>query len=149
MTVRYSATSNIVQCFLAISLLMGLAFAISGCSPGEVRGRIAGKVTFQGNPVPEGLVFFSNDDKGIHMSGSLKSDGTYEILTAKGAGLPLAKYQACVRPPVQPLSTEAVGKSLAVKRYPDIPQKYRDFATSGLSLDVKEGGNQFDIAMEP
>jgi hypothetical protein len=145
----YSATSNNARFVLAVSLLAGCGLMLSGCGSGEVRGRISGKVTFQGKPVPEGLVCFDNDDKGIHMSGDLKSDGTYEIITAKGAGLPLGKYQACVRPPVQPLSTEAVRRSLAPKEYPDIPKKYRDATTSNLSLDVKEGTNQLDIDMKP
>ena len=99
-----SAISNCFRLLTpAILLVAILGSALSGCGSGEVRGRIAGKVTFQGTPLSEGLVFFSNNDKGIHMSGEVKPDGSYEIITAKGAGLPLGKYQVRVRPPLEPL----------------------------------------------
>lgn len=133
----------------AILLVMVLASVLSGCRSDEVRGRIAGKVTFQGAPVSEGLVFFSNRDNGIHMSGELKSDGSYEIITAKGAGLPLGTYQVRVRPPLQPLPEGPVRAAPKPKEFPNIPAKYREYETSGLTLTVKEGHNPFDIDMTP
>ena len=113
-----------------------------------MRGRIAGKVTFQGTPLSEGLVFFSNNDKGIHMSGEVKPDGSYEIITAKGAGLPLGTYQVRVRPPLEPLPAGIGLVAPKSKEHPNIPAKYREYETSGLTITVKDGTNQFDIPMK-
>ena len=80
--------------------LMVLGLASSGCNPDdEIRGRIGGKVTFQGEPVPEGLVLFHCHDTGINMNAKIKPDGTYEVIRAKGAGLPLGDYWVRVCPP--------------------------------------------------
>jgi hypothetical protein len=147
------AISRISQCFgclkRAVLLMAVFGFALSGCGSGEVRGRISGKVTFQGQPLSEGLVFFGNDDKGIHMSGDVKPDGTYEIITAKGAGLPLGTYHVRVRPPLEPLPTGVMRVAPKPKKYANIPEKYREFETSGLTLTVKDGDNPFDISMKP
>jgi hypothetical protein len=146
----YSATSDYFRLSTpAILLVAFLGFALAGCGSGEVRGRIAGKITFQGTPLSEGLVFFSNNDKGIHMSGDVKADGAYEIITAKGAGLPLGVYQVCVRPPLEPLPTGAMLAAPKPKKHPNIPEKYRAYETSGLTLTVKDGNNPFDIDMRP
>lgn len=146
----YSATSSSFHPFAPPILLVAIVVcALTGCGSGEVRGRIAGKVTFQGTPLSEGLVFFSNNDKGIHMSGEVKSDGAYEIITAKGAGLPLGIYQVRVRPPLEPLPTGAMLGAPKPKEHPNIPEKYREYETSDLTLTVKEGQNQLDIDMKP
>jgi hypothetical protein len=125
-----------------------LAVAALGCSRGEVRGRIVGKVTFQGQPVPEGRVYFSDSGRGINMGAKLKEDGSYEVLTAQGAGLPLGDYTVWVTPP-PPVPTPISAPPQPANSYDNIPQKYRNAQTSGLKLTVKEGQNQLDIDMKP
>jgi hypothetical protein len=39
--------------------------------------------------------------------------------------------------------------SAAEKNPPNIPQKYQDPATSGLTLTVKPASNTFDVDMQP
>lgn len=132
-----------------LSFTVLIAFAgmvVAGCSHDEVRGKISGRVTFQGQPVSEGIVLFCNNEKGMHMTADLRPDGTYEVTTAKGAGLPTGQYQVCVCPPLVN-GTTGVGPTPKPKLYPNIPLKYRDFQTSGLTLPVKDGVNPFDIAM--
>ncbi len=126
-----------------------LAFSMlfCGCGESEVRGRITGKVTFEGQAVPEGLVLFSNIEKGINMTSIIKPDGSYEVVTPKGKGLPTGTYQVSICPPRAKLVTgEAPPK---IKQHANIPAKYRDFKTAGLSLTVQKGDNSFDIAMKP
>jgi hypothetical protein len=143
-----SVISNHMRLLSLLSLL-SLGAVLAGCDRGEVRGRIAGKVTFQGQPVSEGFVLLNNNDKAIHMTAPLKPDGSYEILTAKGAGLPLATYGVCVTPPPPPPIDIEAKERPTIKQYPNIPQKYRNDQTSGLTLTVKEGTNQLDIDMKP
>jgi hypothetical protein len=121
---------------------------MSGCDKEEVRGRIAGTVIFQGKAVSEGLVLFRNIDKGVNMNATLKPDGSYEIITAKGLGLPLGVYRVSVCPPPLDPDTGRFIPASKMKPYPNIPQKYRSFETSGLTLEVKEGDNSFDINMK-
>lgn len=137
------------QCNLWPLAMLTIGLALSGCGDREVRGRISGKVTFQGRPVTEGLVLFSNARKGIHMTAPLKADGAYEVLTAKGAGLPLETYQVCVTPPLPQVVTGASEEPSEVKPYPNIPPRYRDPKTSGLTLTVASADNRFDIDMRP
>ena len=149
MTPTYSANSNRLGLLLPLTLLVAASAALFGCgADDEVRGRISGKVTFQGQPVSEGLVLFSSNERGINMNATLKPDGSYEIIMAKGAGLPLGTYKVCVSPPPMffPIGASSPPK---VKEYPNIPKKYRKFLTSGLTVTIEEGDNPFDIDMQP
>jgi hypothetical protein len=135
------------QCRLLVLLLtMFTGFVVTGCHHEESRGRISGWVTFRGQPVSDGIVLFSNTTKGVYMTANLKPDGSYEVTTAKGAGLPTGQYQVCVCPPLVNGTTGAgpAPKAIICR---NIPEKYRTIQTSGLALVVKEGENQFDVAM--
>jgi hypothetical protein len=129
--------------------LVALSLSVIGCGSGEVRGKIAGKVTFQGEAVSEGIVAFQNNEMGIHMTANPEPDGRYEIVTAKGRGLPVGTYQVSVCPPPPPFPPIGSTVIPPPKPYPNIPQKYRDANTSGLTLTVKPGENVFDIVMQP
>ena len=132
---------------LGASILVCLVLA--GCGSREVRGTISGRVTFQDAPVTAGIVMFSNDQKGVHMSAKLAADGTYRVVTAQGAGLPLGTYRVAVAPPLLDAPT---GVFTGPPKYPDaanIPPRYRDPKTSGLTLNVHQGDNPFDIRMQP
>lgn len=131
----------------ALLLSMLLALTLAGCGAGEEKGRIAGKVTFQGQPVSEGIVVFRGAEKGVHVTAELQLDGSYTVATAKGVGLPPGTYQVCVCPPVIHVPTTVGGAAPKIKQYPNIPVKYRDTKTSGLTLTVELGDNPFDIAM--
>ena len=126
-----------------------LGFALPGCGESEVRGRIVGKVTFQGQPVPEGRVYFSDSTRGINMGAKLKQDGSYEVLTAQGAGLPLGTYAVSVTPPPPSFGVNPNEPPVAGPSYANIPRKYRNPKTSELTLEAGEGENRLDIDMQP
>ena len=133
--------------FLLFASLVS-SLALSGCSSeDEIRGRISGKVTSQGEPVPEGLVLFHCHDTGINMNATIK-DGAYEVIRAKGAGLPLGDYWVRVCPPNVLFGGPESVKEFKEK-YKNIPEKYRNFETSGLTVTIIDGDNPYDIAMEP
>jgi hypothetical protein len=129
--------------FLAVLLSCGIIFC--GCHSKEPVGKVTGKVTFQSQPVSEGIVLFRNITKGISMTCVLRPDGSYTVATAKGAGLPLGVYEVSVCPPPRKILTGAPAEP--VKSYPNIPQEYRDFGTSGLAVTLQDGDNTFHIAM--
>lgn len=130
------------------SLLLAALVLASGCHHGEKLGRVFGHVTCDSKPITSGILVFSNPDAGVHMTAELKPDGTYELQTANGFGLPLGTYQVAINPPVGP-PPEAGAAATAAPPAPKIPRKYLDFATSGLTLTVGEGENPFDIDMKP
>ena len=111
-------------------------------------GRISGKVTCQGQPVSEGLILFRNKPKGVYMTAELQPDGTYVVRRASGEGLPPGTYDVMINPPLQDAPMGPALEPPKIKPYPNIPQKYRSYETSGLSVTVAEGENPFDVDMQ-
>ena len=126
---------------LALTLVL-----LSGCQRGETLGKVTGRVTLDGVPVSAGVVLFSNHEKGIHITSQLRSDGTYELQTAGGFGLPLGTYRVAVNPPMsgpQMPGMPPVPQTASVS----IPPQYLQPAESGLVATVGKGENVFDVEM--
>lgn len=91
-------------------------------------GYVAGKVTYNGKPAPPGFVTLVGDQK---FSASITEDGGYSFKTP----IPPGKYK------------------IAIERVPgakippnlDIPERFRNEATSGLTFEVQRGKSIFDI----
>lgn len=137
---------------VAVTGLVVLSTVATGCNRSEPLGRVYGQVTFQGEPVTAGLLVFSNHQKGVHMTAELGSDGSYELQTAGGFGLPLGTYKVAVNTPIPEPPVYGAPNSIPANKpransYVNIPEKYQDFETSGLSITVEKGDNQFDIEM--
>ena len=126
---------------------------ILGCGgPKETLGPVSGKVTFNGEPVTEGMVMFSNPEKAIYMIAKLDEQGHYEVMRKDGPGLPPGDYTVTVRPPTVELKLEDTTNPAAAsnqKQYTNIPMKYRYDQYSGLKITVTEEGVVFDIPMKP
>lgn len=120
-----------------------------GCHRGESLGKVAGQVTFQGQPVTEGQIMFINRELGVYMTADLGVDGTYEVVCAHGTGLPPGAYQVAITPPPPDLPLRSHVPRPRKSSYPEIPAKYHDPNTSGLSLVVKVEGSQFNVDMQP
>ncbi len=139
---------------ISSGVFVGLAWAclllpvLTGCGGREPRGKVFGTVTFRGAPVPQGLVMFSNQEKGLFFTAELDAQGNYSVRTADGEGLPLGTYEVSVNPPV--LDAPPIGAVMQPARIPEfanIPHRYRTAATSGLTLEVREGDNPLNIEM--
>ncbi|QDV68644.1 hypothetical protein Poly24_23560 [Rosistilla carotiformis] len=117
---------------------------VSGCgnSPVDPSGTISGRVTYEGQPVQQGVVTFYSSELGVGISEELQEGGQYKTNTP----IPTGSYVVTVLPPEQPPSME---EELVVEISPvkDIPDKYRDPSQSGLKLEVTQGDNSFDIDM--
>ena len=61
-------------------------------------GRVAGKVTLDGQPLRQGAVVFQDTARGISVNAPLQSDGTYVARTHDQAGLPPGTYQVAITP---------------------------------------------------
>jgi hypothetical protein len=127
-------------------LSIGLAI-VAACHRPPPQGRVFGTVTTAGVPLPAGVVVFHNDDRGVHIQAPIGADGSYELHTARGAGLPLGEYRVSVN---QPMGQPAMPGGPKPPPIPNIrlPAKYTRVETSGLAITVTEGDNRFDIALE-
>lgn len=143
---RIRISNGILRCMVPVCLLLPV---LAGCSRSEPQGKVFGTVTFRGAPVPQGLVMFSNQEKGLFFTAELDPQGKFAVKTADGEGLPLGTYEVCVNPPV--LDAPPIGTVMQPARIPEfanIPLKYRVAATSGLKLEVQEGDNPLNIQMQ-
>lgn len=127
---------------LRMTMLTGTMLAlVAGCEERKPAGRVVGTVTFQGKPV-EGEVLFYAKDNGIGATAKVDASGKYEFDTP----LPVATYAVAVMPPPptpgDPSKPAATPMSSAI-----FPSKYRDTATSNLSVTVNEGENTLPIVV--
>jgi hypothetical protein len=135
---------------MVVLLLLAL---LCGCGPApEKPYPVRGKVTFQGKPVASGMVRFSNTQAGIDVVIDVH-DGVYAVAVTQTPGLPEGTYQVAILPPrwARPLTPpgQAIAKPAQPPVYLDIPTKYHQPSTSGLTLTVKPGDNTFDVDMQP
>ncbi|WP_339728932.1 carboxypeptidase-like regulatory domain-containing protein [uncultured Gimesia sp.] len=142
--------------------MSGLVLAtlcLVGCGGGSTlpegdTGTVTGKVTFNGKPVSEGAsIVFLHKDKGITASSAIAADGSYALRMRREDAILVGDYQIGVTPPtveLTPAEAEAVntGKELPEKEWPEIPKKYRNPETSGVTFTVKAGENTFDLDMK-
>jgi hypothetical protein len=133
----------------SVSAVLFLVLCLSGCADkGPKLSPVSGRVTFQGKPVSSGLVRFSNPPAGVDILAGLMPDGTYSVRMAKGSGLPEGVYAVAVMPP---RANTPVGMMVPQRPpdRPDIPLKYQNPSTSGLTLAVKTEKTTLDIDLKP
>ncbi len=130
------------------AVVAAIVAAAVGCTrpqPQEARGR----VTFQGQPVPEGIVVVDNEAEGISLTSPLQPDGSFVVTSYQGRNLPAGTYRLAVRPPLPGGQSLSEITQPAKRDYPNIPEKYRDPKTSGLTAEVRAGVNEIVIDMQP
>jgi hypothetical protein len=125
------------------------ALTLSGCR--HPTGRVTGKVSYKGEPVPAGTVaFFGPGDKVA--SAALQADGYYQA-----SGVPVGLVKVSVTTPLPgPTKEQAANNPMMRRRnfvpsdekIVSIPPKYNLPGTSGLSLTVTESLHPFDIELK-
>ena len=105
----------------------------------EKTGIVSGKVTLNGKAVPAGRITLH--DAGGSMSSAIHADGTFQI-----KNVPIGEYRITVdnEPPA------GLPGEPPPKRDPkqvDIPKKYGDIETSGLTATVVAGKQSLDIQL--
>ncbi|MCA9061110.1 MAG: hypothetical protein KDA85_21505 [Planctomycetaceae bacterium] len=124
---RHIATTSAVATLLLLS--------VGGCGPAEtVREfvEVSGTVTFQQQPVEEGNVSFEDAESGLSGTAPLESGGNFDVELVAG------NYRVWIEPPI--IVTDSGPESEPGEDYKDvanIPEKYRNPETSGLTLTVE------------
>jgi len=128
-----------VIALLAICTLVG-AGGCGSSEPDVELAKVTGNVTLDGQKVTAGRVIFFNTS-GYSATADISPEGKYEVEAALGETNVFVDHR---EPPiVPPDGREGMpmpGKSL-------VPDKYADSKTSGLTLTVQSGTNQFDVVM--
>jgi hypothetical protein len=126
-----------------------IALAMTGCGPsGAPVGQVAGKVTFNGQPVTEGTVSFYNEKSAYAAEGLLGADGSYQIKTDQG-GLPVGEYVVSISPPMELGAPDPrTPQTYVEKDVANIPKKYRDRSKPVLKATVTEGKNEHNFNLE-
>jgi hypothetical protein len=137
------------------------SFLVTGCGdPLNRGGKVSGKVTIDGEPVTAGNVLFQSEDGKWNASGPLRGDGTYEVDEP-----PLGRVQIAVQTLMyRGQSARAEGGNRATGNpgsagmvlpdpsvrglvYKEIPGKYEELRTSGLTHVITHGDQTFDIPL--
>ncbi len=117
---------------------------LSGCGgSGANLGKVTGKVTLAGQPVPEALVMFSPVSGGSPSAGRTGADGTYTLVYARGINgaiigehtVTISTFKDALEDPPTPEVKETV------------PLKYRE-GDSLPKVTVKSGSNNLDFTLE-
>lgn len=93
--------------------------------------KLSGKVTYKGQPASAAYITFVSEDNRRY-STYIHEDGAYSFRTP----IPTGRYRVGIE--------RAPGE--AAKS--DIPGRYRDSKTSGLSLEVRTGNQVFDVVLD-
>lgn len=128
------------------ALCAAAMFVLSGCG-GEASGqretaRVQGTVTYQGQPLTTGTVFFVPEGGGPTAEGQIGEDGTFELTTyEEGDGAVPGKHGVMIH------AQREVQEVLPEDEDPDnpqdpqlIPPKYSSVETSGLTATVTADG---------
>ncbi len=134
------------ESFAVVALSVAMTAGCGGA--GEPYGAVTGRVTCDGVGVPDAVVMFEPTGGGPAVTAEADGEGNYVARrSAEMPGLPPGTYRVAVMPPLYYPGLGPVGSN-APPRRDDIPLKYRDPATSGLSLTVTAATPQeWDIEM--
>jgi len=145
--------------YLCLTILAVATVTISGCTGDDggysgATGKVSGTVTLDGNPVAANVSFL-NTEMGYSASGAADSNGSYSLSSKGSSEIPVGKYQVAVTaPPAKEMTPEEAmeaslksedGSVPAVESA--IPAKYNSPGGSGLTFEVKEGDNNFEVKM--
>jgi hypothetical protein len=130
---------------VAVAVIALFVTVVVGCESGDKPITVQGKVTFQGEPVTEGTVQFTDEKTGHGGEVNLGPGGAYQVV------LPAGTYSVVVLPPL----VEAKMKNMdtppdtVFKKVKNIPVKYHSTVTSGLTAAVAADKTTHDFDLKP
>jgi hypothetical protein len=151
------------RCLLLVGSL--LAMVLTGCSGGPRLGKVSGKVTFKGKPVPTGTIMFY-PDAGPAAVGAIGPDGTYTLTTIKpGDGAVVGSHRVTIQAttvgPGSLADPSSFEEELQFAQRQDpkakvlvpgkvewiVPEKYSRPDTTDLTATVQPGTNSIDFLL--
>lgn len=134
------------QYLVLASSFVAIGLACGGCNDTSTKvldpskGYLSGKITYQGKPFP-GYIIVQSEDNHNTAKGTLTSDGSYVI-----PGIPIGKAKVgLVSPPHSRRRPTPEKQDSEIKKPNMIPSKYNDPTTSGLTVEIQPGRNQYSV----
>lgn len=104
-------------------------------------GKVTGTVKYEGHEIPEGRIVFMHE-RGDQSAGVFGADGKYEAM------VPVGKNKVMIDAKKSSFEDAPASGARGMETYTYyVPQRYADFESSNLTLDVTESGNTFDVAV--
>ncbi len=135
------------QFWMLIVVSVVVSGVIAGCKRGPDLAIVSGKVTYKGQPLKHGNILFQ-PSVGPPAKGEIGPDGSFTLSTLKNKdGAVIGKHRVqviCTAPPAKPANPDEEipsAKSL-------IPEKYSNYATSEISVEVVKGGGPYLIDLK-
>lgn len=133
--------SLLTRTILASLTVLSVVALLSGCTQTPSVVPVSGKVLYNGEPLPFGIVMFQ-PEKGQAAQGEIQSDGSFQLSTyGPNDGAVPGSHKVSVRCFSSQKSGPDGGDSGAPGRLL-IPQQYTRFGQSGLSADIAAGSTQ-------
>jgi hypothetical protein len=136
-------------------MVLGLAVALATAGCGGGKGTVSGKVYFNDKPLKGGNVTFHLEGKGSR-TGGINEDGTYTVEDVSPGPATITVETVSLRPSMRERHTYQAPKGQKSpnepevdksKNYVEIPLKYMEEKTSGLTYTVESGKQQHDIKL--
>jgi hypothetical protein len=119
---------------------------VASCDNGPPSGEVSGRVSYDGKPLDNGSITFFPTDGKSPTAGGLIKDGKYAVLKVS-----VGKYKVTIS------GSQIVGQKklyntpnspTAPITVDPLPEKYKDWNKTELTLDVKPGPNEknWDLA---
>ena len=122
---------SVLRCLLPLVLI-----AVTGCGDGRVKlptAPVSGTVTYQGKPLGTGRIIFFHPS-GQAAATDLAADGSFKLAAFQGQNQVAIQ---CFDPDQS--KGQAKGRDRMSLPKSLIPDRYVNYSTSGLTLDVKPG----------
>ncbi len=133
---------------VAISFVVGCG-GRNGVKPFANLVRCHGTVTYDGEPLERGMVYFSpiSPTSGQQPASGVVEAGKFDMMTTvTSAGVVVGKYKVMV---VSTKAIEPSPKAMPMKPLESlIPKKYGDAKTSGLEVEVQAGMKPVTLELE-
>jgi hypothetical protein len=124
--------------------LIAIVLAASGCGGGTTKVTVSGTVSYHGRPLSGGMLQFVSADGGAPAAAPIRKDGTF-IMTGVVPGDVKVSLQATPTSAGPSGDKTATGKTITPD---DLPEKYRDPETSGLSYTITPATKQLEIKID-
>lgn len=124
---------------LRIVSLVGLCTVVVGCAKSPYSSSVSGKITYKGQPVKAGMVYFIFDVGGQYES-PLKTDGSYEFIDIPTGQVKVLVDNAAFDPDQKSPVYGAQSKAMA-SGYSQSYDQYNKTVGGGEGAHKKEGGD--------
>lgn len=129
--------------------VVALLFTSAGCSREPVLGKVRGKVTLEGVPVPFAFVQFTPiDPPGTYGSAYGDEQGNYSLrFSATRDGAPVGKHEVLVRT-ARKDEIQVEDKSTGLMVTPKLPEGYKANVELVFDREVTTGENEINLELK-